>query len=125
MQVWNGDGDNRATPRALVSLYRMAASGQAPDLDAGGVMLWRSLLLDDGDGGPGSRFEKLGTLYPSPMVRVHAGYLERPGGTLVYAVMGEIADPPRGEDPAEVFARLMNAVDAVTAACWTLGLPPR
>jgi len=120
MEAWKGDGDNRATPEALVTLYRMALSGHVPGLDPAHVTLWRSLLLAEGDGGPGSRYEKLGTLYPEPMVRVHAGYQVRPGGALIYAIMGEIPVFPGGSDPARRFAQLMNAVDDLTAACLDL-----
>jgi hypothetical protein len=122
MQSWNGDGDNTATPEALVSLYRMAASGDVPGLDETGVQTLRAFLRRDGSGGPGTVYEKVGTLYPQPMVRVHAGYQHRDSGNLVYAVMGEIPKEGTG-DEAERFARLMNAVDHVTEACLRLAGP--
>lgn len=121
MQSWNGDGDNTATPQALVTLYRMTASGDVPGLDPAGIDTLRAFLRRDGDG-PGMVYEKIGTLYPEPMVRVHAGYLHRDSGTLVYAVMGEIRKTGPG-DVAERFARLMNAVDHVTEACQRLAEP--
>lgn len=120
MEAWNGNGDNRATPEALVTLYRMALSGHVPGLDPAHMTLWRSLLLEEGDGGPGSRYEKLGTLYPEPMVRVHAGYQLREQGSVIYAVMGEIPTFPGGNDPAQRFVRLMNAVDTLTTTCLDL-----
>ncbi len=124
MLQWNGDGDNTATPRALVSLYRMAALGRVPGLDANGVTLFRELTLDQGDGGPGSVFEKAGTLYPKPLVRVHAGYVVRPGGALIYAVMGEVPDPG-DRNPSDLFVELMGAVDRVADAARRLAPPVR
>ena len=122
MESWNGDGDNLATPEAMVILYSMASSGQIPGLVPAKVDALRDLLLDYGDGSPGSVYEKGGTLYPSPMVRVHAGYVERSSGNLVYAVMGEISETKIG-DPAEAFSRLMTAVDLVTRKCQMLYQP--
>ncbi len=116
MLTWNGDGDNRATPRALVALYRDIARGEVPGLDDERVRLLRDLVRESGDGSSGSVFEKPGTLYPRPMARVHAGYVERDGGDLVFAVMGEAAETP-DEPPADTFVRLMAAVDSVAAAC--------
>jgi hypothetical protein len=122
MQSWNGDGDNRATPGALVALYRMTAEGQVPGLAPDAVETLRSWLRRDDAGRPGTLYEKIGTLYPDPMVRVHAGYVHRDSETLVYAVMGEI---PRTDDEgaADRFVRLMNAVDSVTAACLRMAGP--
>jgi hypothetical protein len=122
MGSWNGDGDNTATPEALVSFYRMVSGGAVPGLNRAQVEMLRTLLLHDGDGGPGTVYEKMGTLFPKPMVRVRAGYLQREAGNLVYAVMGEIPESDRG-DPAELFVELMNAVDSVTVACLRLGSP--
>lgn len=119
MQSWNGDGDNTATPEALVNLYSMTASGSVPGLDTERVVILRALLLEDGDGGPGSTFGKVGTLYPDPMVRVHAGYLDREGGNLVFAVMGEVPHPP-AEAPTEQFVELMSSVDEVARLCLDL-----
>lgn len=116
METWNGDGDNRATPRSLVTLYSMTSHGIVPGLDARRVEILRELVLEEGDGGPGSVFEKGGTLFPVPMVRVHAGYVERPGRDLVYAVMGEIPDAVDG-DPGDLFVELMSAVDSVAVLC--------
>jgi hypothetical protein len=122
MQQWKGDGDNRASPAALVALYRMAAAGRVPGLSAEGTALLRDLLLQEGDGGPGSVFEKDGTLFPRPMVRVHAGYQVREEGDLIYAVMAEVSEPSP-QDPAGSFLELMNAVDAVAGAARALPLP--
>jgi hypothetical protein len=120
MQHWNGDGDNRATPEALVALYRMTASGTIPGLGPAEVDELRELLFDPEARG-GKVFEKGGTLFPRPMVRVHAGYVERPEGRLVYAVMGEVLDT--GATPsADLFVRLMNGVDAMAAHCRSLSL---
>ncbi len=116
MLTWNGDGDNRATPRALVALYRDIARGEVPGLDEERVQLLRDLVRESGDGSPGSVYEKPGTLYPRPMARVHAGYVERGTRDLVFAVMGEAAETP-DEPPADTFVRLMAAVDSVAAAC--------
>jgi hypothetical protein len=116
MLTWNGDGDNRATPRALVALYRDIARGEVPGLDEERAKLLRDLVRESGDGSPGSLYEKPGTLYPRPMARVHAGYVERGAGDLVFAVMGE-AEETSDEPPAETFVRLMAAVDSVAAAC--------
>jgi len=116
METWNGDGDNRATPRSLVALYSMTSHGVVPGLDAERVAVLRELVLEEGNGGPGSVYEKGGTLFPVPMVRVHAGYVERPGRDLVYAVMGEIPDPP-GDDPGDLFVEFMSAVDSVAVLC--------
>lgn len=122
MQSWNGNGDNTATPEALVSLYRMTASGDVPGLSRDRVDTLRAFLRRDGGGGPGTVYEKVGTLFPQPMVRVHAGYQHRASGNLVYAVMGEIPKEGTG-DEAERFARLMNGVDHVTEACLRLAEP--
>jgi hypothetical protein len=122
MQSWNGNGDNTATPEALVTLYRMTASGHIPGLGEEQVETFRALLLQEGDGGPGSVFEKMGTLYPDPMVRVRAGYLERGEGDLVYAVMGEIAGFS-DEDPAALFERLMTTVDEMAVLCRGVATP--
>jgi hypothetical protein len=122
MQSWNGDGDNTATPEALVALYGMTASGDVPGLAADQVDTLRAFLRRDGGGGPGTVYEKVGTLFPQPMVRVHAGYQRRESGNLVYAVMGEIPKEGTG-DEAERFARLMGTVDHVTEACLRLGAP--
>jgi hypothetical protein len=120
MQHWNGDGDNRATPEALVALYRMTASGTVPGLGPAEVDELRDLLFDPEVRG-GRVFEKEGTLFPRPMVRVRAGYVERPEGRLVYAVMGEVLDT--GTTPsADLFLRLMNGVDAVAVHCRSLSL---
>jgi hypothetical protein len=116
MLTWDGDGDNMATPEALVNLYRMTASGHVPGLDAVRVDTLRELILDSGTGGPGSVYEKAGTLYPKPIARVHAGYVTRPEGTLVYAIMGEVADTG-SRAPGDVFVELLNAVDTVTMYC--------
>jgi hypothetical protein len=124
MQRWNGDGDNLASPAALVALYRMTATGTVPGLPPREMEILQALLLEEGDGGPGSVYEKDGTLYPRPMVRVHAGYELREGGSLIYAVMGEVAEPS-SDDPADSFLRLMNGVDAVTATCREMSPPGR
>ena len=116
MQSWNGDGDNTATPEALVNLYSMTSSRSVPGLGAECVSTLRSLLLEDGDGGPGSIFGKVGTLYPEPMVRVHAGFQDRAGGDLVFAVMGEVSHPP-AENPTERFVELMSVVDELARLC--------
>ena len=116
MLTWNGDGDNRATPRALVALYRAIARGAIPGLDEERVRLLRDLVRESGDGGVGSVFDKQGTLYPRPMARVHAGYVERGAHDVVYAVMGECSDVGRRE-PTDAFVQLMAAVDSVAAAC--------
>jgi hypothetical protein len=117
METWDGDGDNRATPRSLVALYSMTSHGIVPGLDGERVAILRELVLEVGDGGPGSVFEKGGTLFPVPMVRVHAGYVERPGRDLVYAVMGEIPAVEEGEDPGKLFLELMATVDSVAVLC--------
>ncbi len=116
MKTWNGDGDNRATPRALVDLYRGLAAGSVPGLDEPGIQRLRMLLHQAGEGTAGSVFEKGGTLFPKPMVRVHAGFVEQADGDIIYAVMGEVPDGPSG-DPSERFVRLMNGVDGLTARC--------
>ncbi len=116
MLTWNGDGDNMATPEALVTLYRMIAAGRVPGLDPAGVEELRALVRESGTGGAGTVYEKAGTLYPKPIVRVHAGYVTRPEGDLVYAVMGEVPDPG-DRSPGDVFVELMTAVDTVTTLC--------
>lgn len=116
MLTWNGDGDNRATPRALVALYRAIARGEIHGLDDERARLLRDLVRESGDGSPGSVYEKAGTLYPRPMARVHAGYVERGERDLVFAVMGEAVETP-DEPPADTFVRLMAAVDSLAAAC--------
>jgi len=122
METWNGDGDNRATPESLVALYSMTSHGFVPGLDPDRVEILRDLVLDVGDGGPGSVYEKTGTLFPVPMVRVHAGYVERPGRNLVYAVMGEIAHPSN-EDPGNLFVEFMSAIDSVAVLCRACAAP--
>jgi len=122
MQSWNGDGDNAATPEALVNLYSMTSSGHISGLAEKHLQTLRSLLREDPAGGPGQTFEKVGTLYPDPMVRVHAGYVEREAGNLVYAVMGEIPSAT-GRDPADDFAMLLSAVDQVARLCRDLVEP--
>jgi hypothetical protein len=124
MESWNADGDNRATPASLVALYSMASSGHVPGLDEAHVKIFRDLILESGDGGPGSVYEKTGTLYPTPMVRVRAGYVEREGANLTYAVMGEIPNH-EAEDPGELFVRLMTAVDSVAVLCRGVSLSGR
>ncbi len=116
MLTWNGDGDNMATPAALVTLYRMTASGRVQGLDPARVDLLRQFILDTGPGGAGSVYEKAGTLYPKPIARIHAGYVERPEGTLIYAIMGEVENTG-DRDPGDVFVELLNAVDTVTMYC--------
>jgi hypothetical protein len=124
MENWNGDGDNRATPESLVALYSMTSHGFVPGLDPDRVETLRDLMLEAGDGGPGSVYEKTGTLFPVPMVRVHAGYVERPGRNLVYAVMGEIP-VPGGGDPGDLFVEFMSAIDSVAVLCRACEAPRR
>jgi hypothetical protein len=114
MQQWNGDGDNQATPEALVSLYRMTASGAVPGLDAAAVAELRGLLRSGDDSE--RVFEKEGTLFPRPMVRVRAGFVEQADGCLVYAVMGEVPQPGQPAS-ADLFLRLMQGVDAMAVQC--------
>ncbi len=116
MLTWDGEGDNQATPRSLVALYRAIARGEVPGLDDERVGLLRDLVRESGDGSPGSVYEKPGTLFPRPMARVHAGYVERGTRDLVFAVMGEAMETP-DEPAADTFVRLMAAVDSVAAAC--------
>lgn len=116
MLEWHGDGDNRVTPRALVALYRGMAEGGLPGLDRRGVEELRELARER-DTLAGSRlYAKSGTLYPAPMVRVHAGYVEHDHGTVVFAIMGEIPSA-EVEDPGELFLRLMSAVDELARVC--------
>jgi hypothetical protein len=114
MQQWNGDGDNQATPDALVSLYRMTASGAVPGLGSGEIKELRELLRrkDETD----TLYEKEGTLFPRPMVRVRAGFVQKPDGCLVYAIMGEVPQPgaPASSD---LFLQLMRGVDAMAVQC--------
>jgi hypothetical protein len=116
MLSWNHDGDNLVTPRVLMTLYREIAGGRLGDLGDGDVAMLRDLLRSRGDGGPGSRFEKQGTLYPDPMVRVQAGYLERGDRDLVYAIMGQFRRD-LGIDTESGFLGLLAAVDTLTAIC--------
>jgi hypothetical protein len=116
MLTWQGDGDNWATPSGLLALYRLAAAGRLPGLDARGQALFRDLVRENGSESP-QIFEKAGTLYPKPMARVHAGYVERAEGDLVYVVMGEVREPAPGRNPSDVLLRLLTAVDAVTMVC--------
>jgi len=117
MMSWHADGDNMATPRALAALYRMTSAGRVPGLDPDRVARLRELLVREGDGAPGSRFEKAGTLYPQPMVRVRAGYVERGDRDLVYAVMGRMRPGERRLDPPDAFVFLLAAVDTLTSIC--------
>jgi hypothetical protein len=116
MQRWNHDGDNRVSPSALVALYRMVSEGRVPGLDPPAVARLRELLLEEGNGGPGSRFGKQGTLYPDPMARIQAGYREREGGDVVFAVMGELRNTGTLAD-RDAFVVLLAAVDSVAAMC--------
>ncbi len=124
MLTWDGDGDNYATPRSLVALYRAIARGEVPGLDPEQVWVLRDLVRESGDGDVGSVYDKPGTLYPRPMARVHAGYVEQGARDLVYAVMGEATEVP-GEHPADTFLRLMAATDSVAAACRRVAPPGR
>ena len=117
MQQWNGDGDNRATPEALVSLYRMMASGAVPGLRASEVTELRELLRRDGADEP--LYEKEGTLFPRPMVRVRAGFVQKPEGCLVYAIMGEVPEP-KTPASSDLFLQLMRGVDAMAVQCRSL-----
>jgi hypothetical protein len=117
MQQWNGDGDNQATPEALVSLYRMTASGTVPGLEVGDVQELRNLLRREGE--TERLYEKEGTLFPRPMVRVRAGFLEKPDGCLVYAIMGEVSEP-NGPASSDLFLQLMRGVDAMAIECRSL-----
>jgi beta-lactamase class A len=117
MQQWNGDGDNQATPEALVSLYRMVASGAVPGLRTSEVKELRDLLRRKDD--IESFYEKEGTLFPRPMVRVRAGFVEKPDGCLVYAIMGEVPEP-NAPASSELFLELMRGVDAMAVQCRTL-----
>lgn len=114
MLTWNGDGDNRVSPHALVSLYRMIASGGVPGVGPERVAVLRD-LLHDGSAGD-ALFGKPGTLYPAPMARVQAGYLERGDRDLVFAVMGEMR-PPGNVPPADAFVVLLASVDSLAARC--------
>ena len=114
MEQWNGDGDNQATPEALVSLYRMTASGSVPGIEADALAELKDLLRRDEEADP--VYEKEGTLFPRPMVRVRAGYVEDGGRRLVYAVMGEVPDPASPAS-SDVFLRLMRGVDAMALQC--------
>ena len=114
MYLWRNDGDNLASPHALVALYRMVSEGTAPGLDGDQGALFREWLLHEGDGGIGSRIGKRGTLFPSPMARIQAGYIERDDQDLVYAIMGEMRDVP-GVDPSDAFVMLLAVVDTLTA----------
>jgi len=116
MLTWHHDGDNRVTPRVLVALYRAVAEGRFPGLDDAEVGRLRDLLRSHGDGGPGSRFEKQGTLYPDPMVRVQAGYVERGDRDLVYAIMGQMRGD-LGLNEKGAFVGLLAAVDTLAAMC--------
>jgi len=117
MQQWNGDGDNQATPEALVSLYRMTASGALPGLAPDEMRELRSLLRREED--PELLFEKEGTLFPRPMVRVRAGFIEKPDGCLVYAIMGEVPEPSAPAS-SDLFLELMRGVDKMAVECRSL-----
>lgn len=114
MLTWHADGDNLASPHALVALYRMTAEGTLPGLDAERQALFREWLLDPATRSP--RYEKPGTLYPEPMVRVRAGYEERGDRDLVYAIMGTMENH-REMAPEDAFVLLLAAVDTLTSIC--------
>lgn len=114
MEQWNGDGDNQATPEALVSLYRMTASGSVSGIEPDALAELRDLLRREEE--TDRVYEKEGTLFPRPMVRVRAGYVEDRGRRLVYAVMGEVPNPASPAS-SDVFLRLMRGVDAMAVQC--------
>jgi hypothetical protein len=122
MLTWQGDGDNWATPAGLLALYRLAAAGRLPRLDAEGQAVFRELVRENGSSPV--IYEKAGTLFPKPMARVHAGFVERPRGDLVYVVMGEVREPVPGRALEDVFLRLLTTVDAVTMICREIPEPP-
>lgn len=116
MYLWHNNGDNLASPHALVGLYRMLSEGSVPGLTPDQVQLFRGWLRHEGDGGEGTRIGKRGTLFPSPMARIQAGYIERNDQDLIYAIMGQMQDMP-GVDPSDAFVMLLAVVDTLTAIC--------
>jgi len=77
----------------------------------------RSLLRREDD--PDLLFEKEGTLFPRPMVRVRAGFIEKPDGCLVYAIMGEVPEPSAPAS-SDLFLELMRGVDKMAVECRSL-----
>jgi hypothetical protein len=112
MFQWDG-GDNRATPAVLLRLYTRAAAGSLVGLTPEGGEIFRSLLLE-GEDGQGKRYGKMGTLYPRPMIRVRAGWYERGGTDIVYAIMGTM-DESTSAASADAFVFLLAAVDTLAA----------
>lgn len=112
MEQWNGHGDNMVTPRSLAGLYlllsRNAIPGASPE-----VHDQLRALLDRSAPGEAPVFEKSGTLYPLPMARIRAGYLERPQADLVFALMGTMTNPGRLELP-DAFVLLLASMDTLT-----------